>query len=148
MAHTCISGLYHVVFSTKGRVNSIPHDRQQSLWKYMGGIARKNGMKAPAVGGTGNHAHILLDVPGAMSIAKAVQLIKGGSSRWIHRETGKVFQWQDGYGAFTVGVSQKPATITYIASQPTHHAKRSFEQEFVAFLQRHDIVVDGKFLWG
>jgi REP element-mobilizing transposase RayT len=148
MAHTCVSGLYHVVFSTKDRLNSIPSDRRNDLWKYIGGIARANGMRAVAVGGTANHAHVLVDVPSMMPIAKAVQLIKGGSSKWLHETTGKPFHWQDGYGAFTVSVSHKAATVAYITGQEKHHAKRSFEEEFVAFLKRHAIEVDAEYLWG
>jgi putative transposase len=148
MAHTYISGLYHVVFSTKQRINMIPPEVQQNLWQYIGGIARKNGMRACAVGGTSNHAHVLIDVPATLSVAKAVQLVKGGSSKWMHDETGQPFQWQDGYGAFSVGVSQRTATVTYIRSQEKHHEKRSFEQEYVAFLKRHNIQVDVRYLWG
>jgi putative transposase len=148
MAHNYISGLYHVVFSTKERANAIPAAMQQPLWQYIGGIARKNQMRASAVGGTSNHAHVLIDIPATMSVSKAVQLIKGGSSKWMHEETGQPFQWQDGYGAFSVGVSQKPATITYITSQERHHARRSFEQEYLAFLKRHGIRIDSKYLWG
>jgi putative transposase len=148
MAHTCVSGLYHVVFSTKGRVNLIPTDKRESLWQYIGGIARNNRMKAIAVGGTANHAHVLLEVPSTTSIAKAVQLIKGGSSKWMQETTGRSFQWQEGYGAFSLSVSHQPATIAYITSQEKHHARRTFEQEFMIFLKRHNVVVDAKYLWG
>jgi REP element-mobilizing transposase RayT len=148
MPHTCVSGLYHIVFSTKGRANLIPADQRDSLWRYIGGIARTNRMKAIAVGGTANHAHVLLDVPPTISIAKAVQLIKGGSSKWMHEETGRAFQWQEGYGAFSVSVSHQPATIAYINSQEKHHARRTFEHEFLAFLKRHNIVINPKYLWG
>jgi REP element-mobilizing transposase RayT len=96
MAHTCVSGLYHVVFSTKERANLIPADKRDSLWRYIGGIARNNRMKAIAVGGTTNHAHVLLDVPSTISIAKAVQLMKGGSSRWIHETTALRFNGKKG----------------------------------------------------
>jgi REP element-mobilizing transposase RayT len=147
MPHTCVSGLYHVVFSTKGRANLIPGDKRESLWQYIGGIARSNRMKAIAVGGTTNHAHVLLDVPSTIPIAKAVQLIKGGSSKWMHEKTGRAFQWQEGYGAFTVSVSHQPATIAYITSQEKHHARHTFEDEFMSFLKRHNIVVHPKYLW-
>ena len=148
MPHTCVSGLYHVVFSTKGRANLIPADKRDALWRYIGGIARVNGLKAYAVGGTCNHAHVLLDLPSTMSIAKAVQLIKGGSSKWMHQTSDPAFQWQEGYGAFTVSVSHQPATIAYITSQEKHHARRTFEMELMTFLKRHQIVVDEKYLWG
>ncbi|HYL94439.1 MAG TPA: transposase, partial [Terriglobales bacterium] len=84
----------------------------------------------------------------SMPVAKAVQLLKGGSSKWIHDSTGHVFSWQEGYGAFTVGISQRAATIAYIADQAQHHAKRSFEEEFIAFLKKHGIEYDPQYVYG
>lgn len=91
------------------------------------------------MGGTENHAHILLSLPATMPLAKAVQLIKGASSRWMNENHTQDFAWQEGYGAFTVGISQKDHTIAYIRSQTEHHRKRSFEEEFVAFLKKHQV---------
>ncbi|MDQ3472662.1 MAG: transposase [Acidobacteriota bacterium] len=97
----------HCTFSTKGRNPWIDAELQQRLWPYSGGIARENRMKAPAIGGVYDHLHSLLSLPGSRSFAKAVQLIKGGSSKWIHDEIGlKRFEWQEGYGAFSVSQSQ------------------------------------------
>ena len=116
MAHSFTSSLFHCVFSTKERRPFITPDLQARLWPYMGGIARDNGMKALVVGGVEDHAHLLLSLPSTMAISKAIQLIKGGSSKWIHDEfpTHKDFAWQEGYGAFSIGVSQRYPTIVYI----------------------------------
>ena len=116
MAHSYSSCLIHYVFSTKGRRPFISRELRQRLWPYLGGIARENGLKALAVGGTDNHVHILVSLPSTLSIAKSVQLIKGGSSKWIH-ETFPVhagFAWQEGYGAFSISVSHASDTIAYI----------------------------------
>jgi putative transposase len=72
----------HCTFSTKDRYPFIGSDLESRLWPYIGGIARENRMKALAIGGTADHLHALLSLPGMMSFAKAVQLIKGGSSKW------------------------------------------------------------------
>jgi len=88
------------------------------------------------VGGTENHVHIQLSLPATVPLAKAAQLMKGASSRWMNETHTKGFSWQEGYGAFTLGVSQKPRTIDYIKRQAEHHQKRSFEEEFVAFLKK------------
>ena len=121
---------------------------QPRLWSFLGGIARKNGFKAIAIGGIGNHVHILLSIPATMPLAKAVQLLKGGSSKWMNDMDGGHFAWQEGYGAFTVGICQQADTIRYINSQHEHHQKRSFEEEFLAFLKKHGISYDLKFVWG
>jgi putative transposase len=148
MPHTYVSDLVHCVFSTKQRKKMISVDLQTPLWSFIGGIARKNGFKALIVGGTEDHVHILLSLPAAMPLAKAVQLLKGSSSRWMNENHTKGFSWQEGYGAFTLGVSQKPRTIDYIKRQPEHHRKRSFEEEFLAFLKKHAIEFDPKYVWG
>jgi putative transposase len=105
MSHTYTSGLFHVVFSTKQRRSSIPADIQDRLWAFLGGIARRNGFKAIAVGRTDNHVHMLLSIPATMPLATAMQLLKGGSSKWLNETIGGHVQWQQGYGAFSVSVS-------------------------------------------
>jgi putative transposase len=58
------------------------------------------------------------------------------------------FAWQEGYGAFSVGISQKPGTVGYIQSQAVHHRKRDFQKEFLAFLKKHDVDYDPRYVWG
>ena len=106
----------------------------------MGGIARINGMKALAVGGTRDHAHLLISLPPTMAIAKAMQLVKAGSSKWMHDKIRHdLFEWQEKYGAFSVGISQLDATTRYIQNQKKHHEKRSFDSEWKAIWKRHGL---------
>jgi putative transposase len=150
MPHSYVSALFHCVFSTKERRRTIAPELQERLWPYMGGIARENRMCALAVGGVEDHVHLLISLPSAMSVAKALQLIKGGSSKWVHdtfpQHAG--FAWQKGYGAFSIGVSQVDDTQTYIANQREHHRKKTFQEEFIAILERHGIEYDPRYVWG
>jgi putative transposase len=116
----------------------------------MGGIARKNGIFPKCIGGVADYVHLLLALPTNMAIAKAVQLIKTGSSGWIHESFPELrnFAWQQGYGAFSVGISQVPETIDYIEQQLEHHRTRTFKEEYLAFLERHGSNLDEKYLWG
>ena len=148
MSHTYVSDFVHCVFSTKNRRNLIPAEVQSDLWAFVGGIARNNGFKALIVGGIENHLHALLSLPANITLAKAMQLIKGASSHWMNENHAKKFAWQEGYGAFTIASSQKADTIAYIRSQAEHHRKRSFEEEFVAFLKKHDMEYDPRYVWG
>src|ERR1700722_18909562 len=148
MSHAYISSLVHCVFSTKSRRNLIRPEVQPDLWAFIGGIARKNGFKALIVGGTENHVHILLSLSAIMAVAKALQLIKGGSSRWMNETHADGFAWQEGYGAFTIGVSQMRDTVAYIRGQKEHHRERSFEEEFLAFLKKNRVEYDPKYVWG
>ena len=87
-----------------------------------------------------DHIHALLSVPATLLVAKAVQLIKGGSSKWMNDHLPRrSFAWQDSYGVFTIGISQVKATVRYINDQERHHAKTSFEKEFRLILDRHGI---------
>jgi putative transposase len=137
--HRRTSLLFHCVFSTKKRLPLIPSEIKTRLWSYIGGIARTNNMKALAVGGMRDHLHLLLSLPPTMPIAKAVQLVKAGSSKWMREQGAKGFEWQVGYGAFTIGISQIPATMNYIRNQERHHAKRNFAEEWKIFMKRHGL---------
>ena|SRR5271165_157486 len=145
MAHTHICNLVHCVFSTKGRTNSI-HDLQR-LWQYVGGIARQKKLLLLAAGGTANHLHLLISLPPTVTLAKAVQEIKGNTSRWLN-EVGSHFAWQEGYIAFSASQSQRKRVIDYIDGQAEHHKKWSFEQEFLALLKKSEIPYDERFVWG
>src|SRR5512140_4047807 len=110
-----ISSYCHCVFSTKERRPLIQPNLRERLWPFLGGIARQNRMKAIEIGGMPDHVHILLSLPPTLSIAKALQLIKGGSSKWVHdtfREQWR-FNWQVKYGAFSVSVSLLDKTVRY-----------------------------------
>src|SRR6266481_5842974 len=132
MSHSYVSNLMHCTFSTKDRYPVIDSELESRLWPYLGGIARENRLKALAIGGTADHVHALLSLPGMMSFAKAVQLIKGGSSKWIHDTfpNQKKFAWQEGYGAFSVSASQVPKTMAYIANQMNIIGKRALMRSF------------------
>ena len=142
--HSFTSCHLHVVFSTKGRRKFITPDLQQRLWSYLGGIARENKMKALSIGGAEDHVHVLLSLPATLSISKAVQLLKGNSSKWIHETfpAQRDFAWQEGYGAFSIGVSGIEDTVKYIQSQAEHHRRKSFKEELIAFLGKHGLTYD------
>ena len=149
MSHSYVSNLMHCTFSTKGRYPFIDSALESRLWPYLGGVAKENRMKALAIGGTTDHLHALLSLPGMMSFAKAVQLIKGGSSKWIHDTFPgqKKFAWQEGYGAFSVSASQVPKTIAYINNQKEHHRKKTFPEEFLELLEKHGIEFDHRYVF-
>jgi REP element-mobilizing transposase RayT len=146
--HSFNSCLIHCVWSTKNRVSFLDSDLRDRLWPYLGGIARENKMKTLAAGGVADHVHLLISLPGPLSVAKAIQLLKGNSSKWIHETFPKVngFAWQEGYGAFSIGVSGVEATEAYIRSQMKHHRQRTFRDEFAAMLRKHGWDFDERML--
>ena len=150
MANTFTSLHYHVIFSTKNREPRIGQDIEQRVWSYLGGIARENDMKALLVGSVENHVHLLLGIPAALSLSKALQLIKGGSSVWLKENFPGMqgFAWQDGYAAFTVSRSQLPEVEEYIRGQREHHRIKTFEEEYRVFLDKHAIPYKEEYVLG
>ena len=144
-----VSAYFHCVFSTKERRRLITPELRERLLPFLGGIARQNKMKAIEIGGVEDHVHILLSLPSAMAVSKALQLIKGGSSKWVHETftEHRLFAWQEEHGAFSVSVSQLDKTIEYIKGQEAHHRKMTFQEEFLALLKKHRIEYDERYLW-
>jgi REP-associated tyrosine transposase len=145
MSHTQASVLVHCVFSTKNRANLIRNPEE--LWRYLAVVARDRKVILLAAGGTANHVHLLLAVPPALPLATALRELKAHSSRWL-REHGHRFAWQEGYGAFSVGQAQRQAVMDYIGDQETHHAKWTFEQEFITLLRKSGVEYDPRFVFG
>jgi REP element-mobilizing transposase RayT len=145
MPHTYSSVLVHCVFSTKERRPIIREP--ESLWRYFAGIGRNKQIPIVAAGGTANHVHLLLDLPPTMELAQAMQHIKGNSSHWLNSPKTP-FAWQQGYGAFAIGQSQRSVVESHIARQEEHRTKWSFEQEFVALLKKYGIQYDSQFVFG
>jgi putative transposase len=146
--HSFVSVQIHYVWSTKSREPLLDARLRERLWPYLGGIARESKMKALAIGGAVNHVHMLISLPATISVAKAIQLLKGNSSKWIHETFSEMrsFEWQKGYGAFSVGIPAIDATLAYIRNQTEHHRKRSFRDEFKAMLLRHGFEFDDSML--
>ena len=150
MSHSYCSNRIHLIFSTKNREHRLPAELQPKLWAYIAGIAHHHGFEVIKVGGAGDHVHVLLILPAALPLAKAIQLLKGASSKWLNdtAAAGQGFAWQEGYGAFGVSASQVDAVVQYIENQPAHHAKRNFKEEFLLFLKKYGVDYDPKYVLG
>ncbi len=142
--HTFTNSLFHCAWSTKGRQPVLTPEIQARLWPYIGGIARANKMNALAVGGFTDHVHVLISLPATISLSKTLQLLKGNSSKWLHEEFKDLwsFSWQEGYGAFSIGISGVEDTKKYIASQAEHHRQKTFVEELKTFLEKHGHAYD------
>src|SRR5882672_3818780 len=138
----------HIVFSTKHRQPQIRPDLQPRLFEYMGGILRNHSSRLVAAGGMPDHVHLLASLGRAVTVADAVRFVKSNSSRWIHDELALAdFRWQDGYGAFAVSYSNINQVKSYLENQEQHHRRISFQEEFLEFLQRHDLQWDERYVW-
>jgi REP element-mobilizing transposase RayT len=96
-----------------------------------------------------DHVHLLASISKEIAVAEALRLIKANSSKWVHETfpNNRHFAWQAGYGAFAVSYSNLHRVKQYLARQAQHHRKRSFQEEFTEFLQRHHIEYEERYLW-
>jgi putative transposase len=147
MPSTHLSLHYHIIFSTKGRSRIIADPWREELHAYIGGITRDIGAIPRAIGGTGDHIHVLLGLKATHTLADAVREMKRGSSVWIHQKGVGKFSWQEGYGAFTVSPSQLTKVEQYIANQVEHHRTKTFEEEYLELLRLSGVEFDEKYLW-
>jgi REP element-mobilizing transposase RayT len=138
VSHTYAAQFTHVIFSTKDRRDLIPVELQPRLAAYVSGIVRKLGLEALAIGGTGNHLHIVMKLSPNTRLAEAVQKVKANSSRWLG-EQGVKFEWQRGYGAFSVSPSMLRLVKAYVENQQQHHRARTFDEEFLALLRKSGV---------
>jgi putative transposase len=149
MSHTYSNCLVHYVFSTKHREPHLSSELRSRVWPFLGGIARENGFHTIEVGGHTDHVHALIILPATLTVARAVQLMKGGSSKFVHQTfpTVRGFAWQEGYGAFTIGASAIDQTVAYIRSQEEHHRLHTFKEEYIAFLEKNGVAYDPRYVF-
>ena len=149
MANTYSNLFYHIVFSPKGRRDLISQKIEERVWAYIGGIARKHEIIAIQVGGIENHIHVLVLAKPKFAPSQIVQWLKGESSRWIHETFPemRLFEWQDGYGVFSVSKQNVPRVVEYIKNQREHHATQTFEDEYTSMLKLSGIDYDERYLF-
>jgi putative transposase len=134
---------YHIVFSTKDRRPTLLSEVRPRLFAYVGGILRQERGALLSAGGTENHVHLLAAISKEHSLSDALRVIKSNSSRWMHQDLGyPEFDWQDGYGGFTVDSGDTASVVAYIRSQEDHHRTVTFEEE-----KRHGVSYDERYLW-
>ncbi len=147
MAQTLGNVVVHLIFSTKQRKPMIAADIRSDLFAYLGGIIRELRGTALIINGTCDHIHMLIRIRPADSIADIARIVKANSSGWIRKGGHAKFAWQSGYGVFSASESRIPAITKYIAAQEEHHKKRSFQEEFVAFLKKNKVAYDKRYIW-
>ena len=140
---------YQIVFSTKYRRATLSAPHSQSLYQYIGGVARNCKAQLLRVNGIEDHIHIFSSLPPVLSLADYVKTVKVSSSIWM-KESGlfPLFEgWQEGYGAFTYSVEHANRIIEYIKNQREHHKSESFEDEYRRLLKENNVIYDERYLF-
>ena len=149
MAQSLCKNLVHLIFSTRHRRPYLSNTIRTDTHAYLGGILRELDSPPIVVGGVEDHVHALCLLSKNLAVATLIEKLKTGSSKWIKTRGPSFaqFHWQNGYGAFSVSQSNVESVRQYIADQPEHHRRKSFQEEFREFLQRHEIQYDESYLW-
>ena len=139
----------HFVFSTKNRIPLIDNTLNERLYAYLGGIIRELDGILIEINAMPEHIHLYTHMPKTVSVAKFMEIVKANSSKWVHDTfpNKNDFGWQDGYGAFSISKSSENAVIQYIQNQQEHHRKKSFQEEFIDFLNKYGIKYDENYIW-
>jgi REP element-mobilizing transposase RayT len=147
MAHSFTSIHLHLIFSTKLRRPLLTPQIKPRLFDYMGGILRNKSGASLLINGPDDHVHILARIPTTVAISDLLRDLKGDSTNWVHNELRIAnFAWQTGYAAFSVSKSGLEDVRAYIANQEEHHRHVTFQEEYLAFLKRHQIDYDPRFV--
>lgn len=141
--------LVHVVFSTKNREPSLSTAVRPALFGYLAAVGRDVGCEVFRVGGVADHVHLAIDLGRTVAIADFVKKVKQTSSVWLKEQSGGPghFEWQAGYGSFSVGQSQLNALLRYIDRQEVRHRKETFQDEYRALLARYGTTPDERYVW-
>jgi putative transposase len=149
MANTYTQIYLHVVFAVSGRACVISSACREELQNYISGIVTRQGQKLIAVYCMPDHTHVLLGLKPNITPSDLIGDIKTGSTNHINEQRwiGCRFSWQEGYGAFSVSHSHLERVANYIHHQDRHHQRKSFQQEYVEFLERHHVPYDQRYVF-
>ncbi len=139
----------HVIFSTKHREPWLREALRPRLFAYIGGIIRAEKGVLLAAGGIEDHVHLLIRDHQTVAMSDLMRDVKANSSRWIHEtfDDLPMFGWQDGFAAFSVSASNLDDLRGYLAKQVDHHRAVPFKDELLAFLRKHEIEFDERYVF-
>jgi len=149
MAQSLAQVYIHLVFHTKYNSVTIREDDLPELFAYIDGIIVNKNSMVIQIGGVPNHIHILCTLPRTISMADFVEDIKKCSSKWIKTLSPyySKFAWQGGYAIFSVSASQVQKVKDYVTNQKEHHRKKTFQEEYEAFLQAYNIEYNPEYVF-
>ena len=141
--------LLHLIFSTKDRHPWLEPGIREKTHAFLAGAVRQMDCEAYRVGGVADHVHLAVRLSRTWSVADLVKETKTASSKWLKTQDASLhdFAWQQGYGVFSVGMSQKETLLHYIDTQEEHHRNRNFQEEYRDFLAKYAISYDERYVW-
>jgi len=151
MSQSLAKVIVHITYSTKHRKPWLNDPELRSeLYAYNATVLKEE-VDSPAIliNGVEDHVHILCLLSRKFAIMDVIKTSKTETSKWIKRQGAAYgdFQWQAGYGVFSVSQSNVGQVKRYIANQQEHHRRMSFQDEFRELCKRHGIEIDERYVW-
>ena len=149
MANTYTQLYTHIVFAVKYRQSLILPSFRDATEKYMTRILQNKKHKLLAIYLMQDHAHILIGQNPNLALSESINVLKTESTNFINenRFIPFKFQWQNGYGAFSVSRGEMSNVIQYIINQPEHHKKLNFRDEYLDLLRKHEMDYDERYVF-
>ncbi len=149
MANTYTKIYIHYIFAVKERCPLLRNKHQKQIYSYIAAKCKENDYFLSAIGGTDNHLHLLITIQPTQSVSEVARILKGSASHYINKMkiSPKHFEWQVGYGAFSVSQSSMSKVCAYIRNQEIHHQKLSFREEFQTLLDKYQVKYESKYLF-
>lgn len=149
MPQSLVKNYLHIVFSTKYRRPLIKPEIEKELYAYLGGICKNLECTPIKIEGYKNHVHLLILLSKKITLVTLIIKLKAHSSKWIKTqgESYKDFYWQKGYGAFSVNPAEVEVVKRYIENQKEHHERKTFQEEYKAFLKKYKVDFDECYVW-
>ncbi len=127
----------HLLFATRDRTPFLADDALRSdLYGYTTGIFKNLGCPSLRIGGGADHIHVLFRLSRVQPIAQVEQEAKRGSSGWLRARGIEAFEWQEGYGAFSVSPQNLDGVVRYIENQEELHRDQTLAEEYAKLLKK------------
>ncbi|HEY8928851.1 MAG TPA: IS200/IS605 family transposase [Mucilaginibacter sp.] len=149
MANTYSQIHIQCVIAVKYRASQIQPEWKDQLEKFITGILQNYGHKMLAIYAMPDHLHLFFGFRPNQSLADLMRIVKSESSKWINDKqfTKAVFNWQEGYGAFSYSRSHVEKVVEYVLNQEEHHRHKTFIEEYEQFLKQFNIEYDQKYIF-
>ena len=149
MANTYHQVYIQAVFAVKYRAAVLDKKWRANVFGVIGNLINETGCKTIIVNGVEDHVHCFFSLKPTVSISELMKVVKAKSSKYINdnRFLLNRFEWQGGYGVFSYSQNQVNTIFNYIKNQEKHHAKSTFQEEYLGILEQFEIPYDERYIF-
>lgn len=114
----------HCIWATENRQPFITASIEADLYNVLATICESLQCSVIAIGGCGDHIHVLVHISEALSAARLIEQLKQRTLPLINTQSSERYplQWQSGYSAFNVSSQSLDYVKNYVLQQKARHA--------------------------